>query len=286
MKNQQTRKGTWYMITASLLFATGGLVLKWCDWPALAINGARSVFGALVIGSYLVWRRHPLVINKVTLFGALSYAAMTTLFVLANQMTTAGNAIILQFSCPVWIVLFGWALFHKMPSRKEVCVLSLVAAGILCFFMDSLQAGHVAGDLTALASGFFYAVLFMINSLKGGDALSSVFFGQVTSMVCLGPSALSCDWTIKNTLAMVWLGAMQVGAAYLFFSLGTALISPLNASLISAIEPVMNPLLVAAAGYERLSGLSLAGAAIVIGAVVWNSISAPTDTSPESTARL
>lgn len=267
-------KGTFLMVAASLFFATGGLVLKWCDWPALAINGARSLFGAMVIGVFMLVTKHKLIFNRVTLFGALSYAAMTTLFVLANQLTTAGNAIILQFSCPVWIVLLNFALFHKAPSRKEVMVLALTAAGILCFFMDSLQAGHMAGDMTAIVSGFFYAILFMINSIKGGDALSSVLLGQVAAAVCLGPQSLHCDWTMKNTLAILWLGAVQVGAAYVCFSLGTDLISPLKASLVSAIEPVLNPMLVALAGYEQLSGMSLLGAAIVIGAVLWNSISA------------
>ncbi len=268
----RSQRGILYMVLASLLFSTGGLVLKWCDWPALAINGARSFFGALVIGGFMVVTHRKLVLNATTILGAFSYAAMTTLFVLSNQLTTAGNAIVLQFSCPVWIVLFNLVLFHKKPTHKEILVLFLVAIGILCFFLDSLSAGHIVGDLCAIISGFFYAVLFMINSLKGGDALSSVLVGQIVSLVFLGPQALHCEWTLPNTLSIMWLGAFQVGAAYLFFSLGTALISPLQASLISAFEPILNPSLVALAGYEKLSGLSLIGAAIVIGAVVWNSL--------------
>lgn len=270
-ERRQTRSVI-YMLLASLFFATGGLVLKWCDWPALAINGARSLFGGIVVGAFMLASHHKLVLNRVTLLGAVSYAAMTTLFVMANQQTTAGNAIVLQFSCPVWIVLFNLVLFRKKPSSKELLVLLLVAAGILCFFLDSLSTGHVLGDMLALVSGFFYAILFMINSLKGGDAMSSVFLGQIVSMLAFGWMAFSCPWTLPNTLSIIWLGACQVGLAYVFFSLGTALIDPLKAALISSIEPVLNPTLVALAGYEQLSGLSLLGAAIVIGAVVWNSI--------------
>lgn len=271
MEKRQTQ-GVMYMLGASILFATGGLVLKWCNWPALAINGARSFFGAIVVGIFMLSTHHKMVLNKVTVFGAVSYAAMTTLFVMANQQTSAGNAIILQFSCPVWIVLFNLLLFHKKPASREILVLILVAIGIVCFFIDSLSAGHVTGDLLAIASGFFYAILFMINSLKGGDAMSSVFLGQIISLLAFGWTSFSCAWTLPNALSVIWLGAFQVGLAYIFFSLGTALIDPLRAALISCIEPVLNPTFVALAGYEKLSGLSLLGAAIVIGAVLWNSV--------------
>lgn len=270
--SSQQKKGIIYMLLASVFFATGGLVLKFCPWPALAINGARSFFGALVIGGFMIFTHRQLVLNWTTFLGAISYAAMTSLFVLANQMTTAGNAIVLQFSCPVWIVLFNLILFHKKPSHKELWVLFFVFTGILCFFLDSLSAGHMMGDLLAILSGFFYAILFMINSLKGGDALSSVLVGQLISLICLGPLALRCQWTMPATLSIIWLGAFQVGAAYLFFSLGTGLIAPLQASLISTVEPILNPTLVALFGYEKLSGLSLLGAAIVILAVFWNSL--------------
>lgn len=278
-------KGVFCMLMASLLFSTGGLVLKSSSWPALAINGARSFFGALVIGAYFLLAHHRFVFNKITVLGAVAYMAMTSLFVLSNQWTTAVNVIVLQFSCPVWIIAFNMLLFHKAPSKKELFVLIFVLAGIVCFFLDSLSSGSVKGDLAALLSGFFYAVLFMINSMKGGDALSSVLIGQVLSFLAFGWMALDCDWTLSNTLSIIWLGAVQVGAAYLFFSLATALIHPLQAALISAIEPVLNPTLVAMAGYEQLSGLSLFGAAVVICAVVWNSIPASAFRSEKTIAK-
>ncbi|WP_288339009.1 DMT family transporter [uncultured Allobaculum sp.] len=274
MASSKGAKGILYMVIASILFATGGLVLKWTNWNSLAINGVRSCFGAVVIGLFMLITHHRLRLNKSVFAGAVAYMFMTTLFVLSNKMTAAGNAIVLQFSCPIWIVLLNLILFHRKPDRRQIIALTLIVIGIVCFFLDSLQSGSWAGDLIAILSGLFYAILFMLNSFKNGDALSSIFLGQIGTVICMAPFAYGCSMTPSNLFAIFWLGTFQVGFAYVFFALGTGLISALNASLVNAIEPVLNPTLVALAGYESLSGLSLAGAAIVICSVIWNSLPA------------
>lgn len=264
--------GELYMILASVLFATGGLVLKFNDWNPLAVNGVRSLFGAMVIGIFMLATRRKVHFSKGIFFGALSYLAMTTLFIAANRMTAAGNVIVLQYSCPLWIVLLNWLLYRKHPSKKEWIALGFIVLGILCFFLQSLSSGDLAGNLLALASGLFYAILFMLNSMKGGDAMSSVLIGQILGFVVFAPFSIGCSWTASNVLSVIWLGTFQVGLAYLFFCLGTSRVSPLRACLINGIEPVLNPTLCALAGFERLSGLSLLGAAIVILSVLFYSL--------------
>lgn len=272
------------MVLASILFATGGLVLKFNDWNPLAVNGIRSIFGAVVIGLFMKITHRQVHLNRTVCFGAISYVLMTTLFVISNRLTAAGNAIVLQYSCPLWIVLLSWIAFHKMPTRNEWLAMILIGGGILCFFIDSLQSEGILGDLTALASGFFYGVLFMVNSMKGGDALSSVLIGQILAAVFFSPFSASCAWIWPNLLSIFWLGTFQVGLAYLFFSLGTARVSPLRACLINGFEPILNPLLCAAAGFETLSGLSLLGAGIVILSVLWYSLQGLTAPVQKQTA--
>lgn len=271
-KHKSKNLGELYMLFASLLFATGGLVLKYNDWNPLAVNGARSLFGFIVIGLFMLATKHKLKINKTVILGAFSYMIMTTLFIVANRLTAAGNVITLQFTAPVWIVIFNWILFHKRPKGREIRTMLFIGVGILCFFYDSMKAGHVLGDITALLSGLFYGVLFMINSMKGGDSLSSVLLGQLAAFLCFGWFALSCSFTLSNVLSIIWLGAFQVGLAYIFFSLGTNRIPPLRASLITGLEPILNPALCALFGFEKLSGFSLIGAAIVIISVITYSI--------------
>lgn len=272
VKKNRAALGEIYMVLASVLFATGGLALKFNDWNPLAVNGIRSFFGAIVIGLFILITRRKIQFNRTILFGAFAYVMMTTLFVVANRLTAAGNAIVLQFTCPVWIVIISWVLYHKKPGKNEILAMILIGAGILCFFMDSLKSGHLAGDITALISGFFYAVLFMINSMKGGDAFSSVFIGQIISFLLFAGFSFDCSWTVPNVLSIIWLGAVQVGLAYTFFSLATKITPPLQACLISGIEPVLNPALCAVFGFETMSPLSLLGAAIVIVSVIWYSL--------------
>lgn len=264
--------GSLMMAAAAFLFATGGLVLKWVDWNPLAINGARSFFGAITLLLFLVITKHKVAWNKTVFLGAVSYVLMTTLFVVSNKLTSAANAIVLQYTCPVWIILISAVVFHKKPNRLEIITVALVLVGIGCFFAGSLSSGGIAGDITAVVSGLFYAILFYINSMPGGDAISSVFIGQIISTVVLGPLSFSQTWNWSVFGSIVWLGAFQVGLAYIFFSLATSRIPPLQASLITGFEPILNPILVAVFWHETIGPLELAGAAIVIGSILVYSV--------------
>ncbi|MCF0261196.1 MAG: EamA family transporter [Erysipelotrichaceae bacterium] len=265
MSQKSDLKGTIMMSLAAVLFATGGLALKFVNWNPLVINGIRSLFGLMVIGIYMKVIHHRLQTGPAVWMGAASYALMTTMFVLSNKLTTAANAIVLQYTCPIWIILLSWILYKKLPDRLQTGAVILTGAGILCFFAGSLKTGSIAGDLTALLSGLFYAILFMLNSLKGGDALSSVFWGMGISCLCLSPMAFSQPpLDLTGWFSLIWLGVFQVGAAYVLFCEATKILSPLKASLITGLEPVLNPLLVALVWHEYLSGFALAGAAVVI----------------------
>lgn len=261
------------MILASTLFATGGLVLKFVPWNPLAINGIRSLFGAIVIAIFMVTTRHRLILNKTTALGSLAYLGMTTLFVASNQLAGAANAIVLQFTCPIWIILISWAFLGKRPSSLEWTAVLAVLGGICCFFLDSLTPGSILGNCMAVLSGICYALMFMQNTLANGDAISSVLMGQILGFMLMGGFVFGeTSFSPSVWLAVIWLGAFQVGMAYIFFSMGTRLIRPLQAALLTGVEPVLNPVLVAAVFHEWLSCLALTGAAIVIISVVLNTM--------------
>ena len=164
------------MLAASLCFSTGGLLMKLIPWNPLAINGARNLVACLVFGIYLRVIRHKLKWNRTVLVGALSLAGVTTLFSIANKLTTAGNTIILQYTAPIWIVIMMYLFFGEKPDRASLISILVVFAGILCFFFEGISTGKWLGDLLALLSGIFYAGVFMLNSFEKGDAISSVFF--------------------------------------------------------------------------------------------------------------
>ena len=247
--------------------------MKLIPWNALAINGVRNLIACCVIGIYLLVIRHKLVFNLTVLTGAISMAGVTTCYAIANKLTTAGNTIILQYTAPVWIMVLMYLFFRKKPNRTGVISLIIVFAGILCFFFEGLSTGKWLGDLIALISGMFYAGVFMLNSFEKGDAISSVFFGQLLCGIFLSPLAMrETDFSLPVLLSVFFLGAVQVGLAYIFFTSGTKYIDPLTASIINALEPILNPVLVAIFYGERLGRLSLIGAAIVLCGIMYYNI--------------
>ncbi len=250
---------------ASVCFSTGGLFIKLIPWNALAINGARNLIGASVIGVYLLITRHRIVFNGRVLVGALSMIGLTTLFVISNKLTTAANAIVLQFTAPVFVILFMALIYRQRPGKADLITCFLVLLGVVLFFVDGLQAGSQLGNLTAVLSGICYAGVFMMNMGKNADAISSCFLGQLAAGVIFTPLCFGeTDFSTSTLAAVAALGVVQVGGAYILFSIGIRHTPPVAASLITGLEPIMNPLLVAAFYGERVTPLSIVGSVVVI----------------------
>ncbi len=267
------RKAIMMVLAASVCFSTGGLFMKLIPWNALAINGVRNLIACCVIGIYLLITHHRLKLNFTVLCGAVSMAGVTTCYAIANKLTTAGNTIILQYTAPIWIMILVYLFFGKKPDRTGVISILIVSAGILCFFFEGLSTGRWLGDAIALLSGIFYAGVFMLNSFENGDAISSVFLGQLLCGIVLSPLALKeTDFSAPVLLSVFFLGAVQVGLAYIFFTTGTKYIDPLTASVINALEPILNPVLVAVFYGEKLGLLSLIGAAVVLCGILYYNI--------------
>ena len=265
----ETRKGTLFVFIAAVLYSIGGLCIKVIPWNGMAINGGRTAIALVVIGAYLLWTRHPLKCNRWVFLGALCVCGTNVLFSIANKMTTAANTIVLQFTAPIFVMLFSALFFHKKPGKLDLAACAVVFGGVLFFFVDSLEAGNSLGNMLALISGATYAVVFMLNDMPDGDPISSVFWGDVISALTGLPFVfLETEFTPVALTSLVILGAFQVGVAYICLCIGLKTTPPVTASLVSGIEPVLNPILVAVFYHETVGPLALTGAAVVIAGVV------------------
>ena len=259
------RVGVLAMMAASICFSTGGLLIKMIPWNPLAINGGRTIIASSVIGLFILVTKQRLTFNRTVFVGAACMAGVTTFFTIANKLTTAGNAILLQYTAPVWIIVMMALFFGKRPGKNEIITIVIVLLGISCFFLNSLSTGGLLGDLFALLAGICYAGLFMINQFESGDALSSMFFGQLACGLLFSPMILQESlFNVHIWGCIIFLGTVQVGLAYILFSFGTAYTDPVTASVINALEPILNPLLVALFYGEHLEKISILGAVIVI----------------------
>jgi len=262
---KERNRSVLFVFLASVCFSTGGLFIKLIPWNALAINGARNLIGALVIGAYLLITRHRIVFSRRVLTGALSMIGVTTFFALANKMTTAANTIVLQFTAPVFVIIFMAVFYRQKPGKVDLTVCFLVLLGVALFFVDGIRAGNLPGNLLAVLSGICYAGVFMMNTGRNADAVSSCFLGQLAAGLMFTPLCFrETDFSLPVLLPLFALGVIQVGGAYILLSLGIRNTPPVTASLITGLEPIMNPLLVAAFYGETITALSVVGCVIVI----------------------
>ena len=269
MKKTKPCGGILFVLIAAALFSLGGLCIKMVPWSPLAINGARSLVSVMVLSIYLTKIKHKLVINPAVLFGAFCMTGTTSLFCAANKLTTAANSIVLQFTAPIFVIFFMWILKKEKPQKIDIVACILVFIGVICFFVESMFLGNMLGNFVAVLSGVCYAGVFMMNSFEQSDAISSVFIGHGLSAIIGCPLVVrETDFGMQALGGILILGIFQMAIAYIFMTKGLEQVSAVTASLTTAIEPILNPLLVAFFWGEMITPISLVGAAIVVVSIV------------------
>jgi len=261
------KKSTFLVFLSAVCFATGGLFFKIIPWDALAINSARTMIAGIVLVIYMKITKRKFAVNKTVALAAMGLVVTNNLYALANKLTTAGNTIILQFTMPVFVVLIMLIAYKKKPTKDEIITCILVFGGIDLFFIDSLSAGNMLGNILAVVSGIGYAFFFVFNSREDSNPLSSILLAHCCSVLIGLPTLLKTDIKGSSTgtiVALLALALVQQAAGQICISEGFPGTSAVAASLISGIEPILNPILVAVFWHEMLTPLSLVGAAVVL----------------------
>lgn len=272
------------ILLAGALFATGGALIKCCDFPSLQRAGLRAGIAAIALFVMLPEaRRWP---SARILRLAPAYFGATCLFVVANTLTTAANAIFLQSTAPLWIILIGPLLLHERPRRSELLVLLCIAAGMTLFFLAPTEVVATApdprlGDWLAIASGVSYALLLVgmrwLGKAGNGEACAAIAWGNALTMpmsFALMPAVgqIPVLGTWQDWLVILVLGVFQVGLAYALLVRSMAAVPAVQASLLLMIEPSLSPLIAFAVHGETPAPLALAGGALILGAVIGGSV--------------
>ena len=269
LKHQVKNRGIFFVVCAALLYSLGGLCIKVIPWNGMAINGSRTAIALVVIGAYLLLTKHKLRLNRWIFLGSLSVFGCNALFTVANKLTTAANAIVLQYTVPIFVILFSLLFFKRRPTKLDLAASAVVFGGVIFFFVDSLEMGGGLGNLIALLSGVSYAGIFLMNEMPDSDGISSVFWGDVISALVGLPFLLrETEFTSMALTSLLVLGVFQVGVAYVCLCEGLKTTPPITASLITGIEPVLNPILVAVFYGEHMGTMALVGAAVVLAGVI------------------
>ncbi|HTL67879.1 MAG TPA: DMT family transporter [Lacunisphaera sp.] len=273
MNDPAHRRSVGLLLVAALCWSLGGVLLKSVDWPPLAVAGGRgfvaTVFLLAVGGRSLRFTWSPLQLGT-----AVAYAGCTVLFAAANKLTTAANAILLQYTAPVWVALFGAWLLGERATRADWLTIVAVFAGMGLFLYDGLRLHDLAGIVISIASGVcFAAMIVMLRKQKEGSPIESVILGNALGFLV----GLPWIWTAPRLapgglVALLLLGTVQLGVAYLLYVRAIKHVTALEAVLIPVIEPILNPIWVMLVIGEKPTGLALAGGALVVGAVTWRAL--------------
>ncbi|HEV2912764.1 MAG TPA: DMT family transporter [Pyrinomonadaceae bacterium] len=266
------------VMAAALLWSTGGLFIKWTTLSAFELSFGRSLLAALTVA--LFTRREGFGLNPITALASVLYAALLLLFVLATKWTTAANAIFLQYTAPIYVLLLEPLFYREKLRASDLLVVGACVAGMSLFFVGQLRPEDVRGNIAALASGLcfaFYILLLRHAHAREVNRASSVIYGNlllviVTALVIASRRAsLSAlvhagAWDFA---AVAYLGVVQIGLSYTLFTLGMARgVRSLDAGIVAYIEPVLNPVWVFLILGERPSRWAIMGGAIIIAAVL------------------
>jgi drug/metabolite transporter (DMT)-like permease len=259
------------LLAAAVLWSTAGAAIKSCGLDGWQIAGGRSlVAAALLLGVVREARVRP---TLRVLAVSVAYAFTVVLFVLATKLTTAANAIFIQDTAPLWVLLLSPWLLGERPTRGELLAIPVYGAGLGLFFLDELTAGQVLGNVVALASGVAFAVSIVGLRLLRHDGPAALVYGNVIAALAAlplwprGPVATGLDLGI-----VLYLGVFQLGLAYLAFSRGVVGTPAIEASLLVLLEPVLNPIWTFLVAGERPGPWAIAGGAVVLGATAWRTL--------------
>jgi drug/metabolite transporter (DMT)-like permease len=266
----------WFVVVAVLLWSTGGLFIKWSTLSDAELSGARALFAAATV--MLLTRHEGFRLNLVTATAAVFYAALLYLFVRATMQTTAANAIFLQYTAPVYILLAEPFFFKEKYRAADFIVVAFCVAGMSLFFVGRLRPQDVEGNLAALGSGLCFAVFFLLlrhPRAREVNRASSVIYGNLLLALVMMPAMVGGaeHFTATNLAISAYLGIIQLGVAYTLLTLGVARgVKSLDAGIIGYIEPVLNPVWVFLFLGERPGSWALAGGAIIIAAVASHTV--------------
>jgi drug/metabolite transporter (DMT)-like permease len=257
------------LVGVSLCWSLAGVLIKFVatTWPGMAVASGRGFIAALfLLATSRGLRFH---FSRDQIIGAFGYAACTITFCNATTLTSAANAILLQYTAPVWVALLAAWFLGERTTRADWFTIAVVLGGMTFFFKDSLTLGHLEGDALAVLSGLCFAAMTVaLRRQKDGSPVESIILGNLIAF------AVGLPWVIQAPLlppsgwaALIVLGVVQLGFSYWLYARAIRHVTALEAVLIPVIEPILNPLWVLLFLHEKPTRSAILGGAVVLSAV-------------------
>ena len=276
------------MVLTACMWSLGGIFIKLISWNPFLIAGIRSAISGSIMAMYMAAIHVGFKLNRYSFLAGIGLGLSATLFTIANKLTTAANAIVLQYTAPIFILILSAVLFRQKLRKREVCVVLIAMAGMVLFFFDQLSPGNILGNIFGILAGVFLALMFVMVG-KGGDddstRMSGILIAHMITMLIGVPvgafatvtgagaavleSAAAASPLHMEILYVLILGVFQLGIPYVLYGIASKDCTPLACSLIGMLEPLLNPVWVAIFIGEVPGMFALIGAIIIIAIVTW-----------------
>ncbi len=282
-KLQPHTRGLLYISFTAFLWSSSGLFIKVLTLGAFQISFFRSaIAGITILAISIIAKRKPkFERDLISNLCALSYAAILIFFVLATKMTTAANAIFLQFTAPIYL-LFLEPIFLKTKFRiRDLITIIFCIAGMALFFFGKLDTGSIYGNVFAILSGISFAFFSLFLKWKkqlhkSANTLNNLIVGNfLVSIICLPLIFDGLSVSLTESLILIYMGAIQIGVSYMIFNEGIKYVSATESMIIAMLEAMFNPIWVYVGIGEEPSGYAIIGAAIIFAAILVHNIRSP-----------
>jgi drug/metabolite transporter (DMT)-like permease len=261
------KKALLLIVLVAILWSSGGVLIKLVSWNPLALAGIRSLISAVFL--LLVARGKRFNFSLLALAGALAYAATLITFVAATKLTTAANAILLQYTAPIYVALLGGWFLHEHINWKDWLAIAAVLGGMAFFFLDKLSLTGMSGNLLAISSGLFFAwLVLLLRKQKDTNPLQSIIMGNILVFLIGLPFCQALQLTKGNITGILALGIFQIAIPYLLYSIAIRHVRAFDAILVMTLEPILNPIWVWLIIAEVPGYWSIVGGLIVIAAIL------------------
>ncbi|MBC7321214.1 EamA family transporter [bacterium] len=255
-----------YLIITAILWSLGGVLIKSVKWNPIAIAGARSAISSLLILAYI--RKPKFTWSSDQILTAIFYAGTVILFVSANKLTTAANAILLQYGAPIYVAILGSIILKERTTIADWITIAVVIFGMFLFFLDELQPGNLSGNIVAILSGVAFALyIIFMRKQKDESPIESTLLGNILTAIIGLPFMLSSNPAGSSWIGIILLGTVQLGLSYILYSIAIKDVTALEAILIPIIEPILNPIWVFLVMGEAPGKWAFIGGAIILTSV-------------------
>lgn len=256
------------MIICSILWSTAGIFIKLIPWNPISIAGFRSFISLSIMYIYMKSQKIPFKFTKTSFISGISLAATFSFFVAANKFTTSANAIVLQSTAPVFILIISAVFLNKKFLKADIITVIITLLGIALFFLDQLSPNGILGNIFGVLAGLFVAIMYVSvgNSNDESTRMSGIFIGHIfTSLIGIPIFFITKQQpTTISIICILFLGIFQLGIPYILMAKAIKYCPALMCSLLGIIEPLLNPIWVFIFDGEAPGLFAVLGGIIVI----------------------